>query len=198
MRRRDNAKLYRVDNPDIGDLYNTLWKMAAKRAEGDGVLHLPGCSELFGGYLPSAPRRGRPEPEKEAPASEPLTQEELERDRIDLFGPQSARPKTAQAPAPQATTARATPQATPAPSQSGAGAVTEDNSAVATFAKATKEQWATVKDLMAEKGVTGEAVETHIKTTFPDKDPLSLTEAALSKVIGWLAGQKTPPGKKPG
>lgn len=44
---RANRTVYRVPNPDIGDVENTLLKMAMKRAEIDAVNHLPGCSELF-------------------------------------------------------------------------------------------------------------------------------------------------------
>jgi len=39
--------LYRVPNPDLGDLENTIVKMSAKRAEVDATLQLPGMSELF-------------------------------------------------------------------------------------------------------------------------------------------------------
>lgn len=71
--RRDGVKVYRVDNPDIGDLYNTIWKMAAKRAEGDAVLKLPGCSELFAGYKIEPPRaRQEPQPKVEPKAQEAL------------------------------------------------------------------------------------------------------------------------------
>ncbi len=41
------ATLYRIDNPDIPDLDNTLLKMAAKRAEVDMTLQLPGVSRVF-------------------------------------------------------------------------------------------------------------------------------------------------------
>ena len=40
-------KLYRIPNQDIGELENTLLKMARKRAKVSGVMALPGCSELF-------------------------------------------------------------------------------------------------------------------------------------------------------
>ena len=79
-RRGDGAKQYRINNPDMGDLYNTIWKMAAKRAEGDAVLKLPGCSELFGGYkidpprarqeAPKEPSKPETPPEVVAPKSE--------------------------------------------------------------------------------------------------------------------------------
>lgn len=39
--------LYRVENQDVGDLENTLIKMATKRAKVAAVMELPGCSELF-------------------------------------------------------------------------------------------------------------------------------------------------------
>jgi hypothetical protein len=67
-RRNDGAKQYRVDNQDIGDLYNTIWKMAAKRAEGDAVLKLPGCSELFAGYRIDPPRGDTPSQQRGTPA----------------------------------------------------------------------------------------------------------------------------------
>ena len=43
---KDNI-LYRVPNPEVQDLDNTILKIAAKRAEVDATLKLPGCSELF-------------------------------------------------------------------------------------------------------------------------------------------------------
>jgi len=39
--------LYRVRNPELLDLDNTILKMAAKRAEIDAVLQLPGVSRVF-------------------------------------------------------------------------------------------------------------------------------------------------------
>ncbi len=39
--------LYRVPNEELGDLENTVLKMATKRAEVDACNHLPGVSELF-------------------------------------------------------------------------------------------------------------------------------------------------------
>jgi len=43
----DYGTSYRLPNPDVGDLENTILKMAMKRAEVDAVNHLPGVSELF-------------------------------------------------------------------------------------------------------------------------------------------------------
>lgn len=39
--------VYRVPNEELGDLENTIVKMAKKRAMIDAVMALPGCSELF-------------------------------------------------------------------------------------------------------------------------------------------------------
>ena len=85
---RQGDSLYKIDNPDIGDLFNTIWKMAAKRAEGDGILHLPGCSELFAGYAIEPPRgKGGAQKATDAPpASQSATAAELEQERKDLFG----------------------------------------------------------------------------------------------------------------
>ena len=41
------VKEYRVRNPEILDLSNTILKMAAKRAEVDAVMALPGVSRIF-------------------------------------------------------------------------------------------------------------------------------------------------------
>jgi len=40
-------KIYRIRNPEILDLDNTILKMAAKRAEMDGALQLPGVAAVF-------------------------------------------------------------------------------------------------------------------------------------------------------
>lgn len=45
QRVRNRETYYRVQNPDLGDLWNTLLKMAAKRAESDAAQHLPGVAE---------------------------------------------------------------------------------------------------------------------------------------------------------
>ena len=89
QRKSDGAALYRIDNPDIGDLYNTLWKMAAKRCRGDGVMHLPGCSEIFADYVIAPPRAPK---EKILAPAPPATREELERDADELFTP-AAKPQ---------------------------------------------------------------------------------------------------------
>lgn len=46
-RKRGNSFQYRVPNDDIADLYNTVLKMAEKRAQTAAVLRLPGCTEVF-------------------------------------------------------------------------------------------------------------------------------------------------------
>jgi hypothetical protein len=46
-RPRDRSVQYRIPNPDLGDLWNTLFKMAAKRADVDAAQHLPGVSEAL-------------------------------------------------------------------------------------------------------------------------------------------------------
>ena len=44
---RGKAKQYRARNPEIPDLDNTILKMAAKRAEVDATLQLPGVAAVF-------------------------------------------------------------------------------------------------------------------------------------------------------
>lgn len=46
-RMRRQSPVYRVRNPEIPDLDNTIFKMAAKRAEVDGTLQLPGVAAVF-------------------------------------------------------------------------------------------------------------------------------------------------------
>lgn len=46
-RRRGNSVQYRVPNDDLPDLYNTVLKMAEKRAQVAATLRLPGASEIF-------------------------------------------------------------------------------------------------------------------------------------------------------
>ena len=92
--RKDGARMYRVDNPDLGDLYNTLWKMAAKRGEGDATLKLPGCSELFAGYAVATPKRPQ-QAKKDEP--KPRTPEEVQCAADELYGNDEALP--AEAPA---------------------------------------------------------------------------------------------------
>jgi len=107
IRKSDGARMYRVENPDMGDLYNTLWKMAAKRAEGDAVLKLPGCSELFGGFAVNQPKR--PQPKKEEP--KPRTPEQVQQYVDELYEPDEeppAKPAPAQ-PKPQVQEAKAPP-----------------------------------------------------------------------------------------
>ena len=82
---RDGVKLYRIDNPDMGDLYNTIWKMAAKRAEGDAVLKLPGCSELFAGYKIDPPRS------RQSAASAPESAEQSAAKPREVVAPKSDR-----------------------------------------------------------------------------------------------------------
>ena len=47
QRTRQHDTYYRIPNPDLGDLWNTLVKMAAKRAEVDAAQHLPGVAEAL-------------------------------------------------------------------------------------------------------------------------------------------------------
>ncbi len=42
MKKRDNGNKYRIENPEYGELVNTLFQMAAKRAEVDGARSMPG------------------------------------------------------------------------------------------------------------------------------------------------------------
>lgn len=48
LKRRSGSdwEQFRVPNPDLGDVDNTVLKMALKRAEIDGTYQLPGCSEI--------------------------------------------------------------------------------------------------------------------------------------------------------
>ena len=67
--------LYRIDNPDIPDLDNTLLKMAAKRAEVDMTLQLPGVSRVFTqdvGDKPKTAPRSQPQQPVDASTGEIL------------------------------------------------------------------------------------------------------------------------------
>jgi hypothetical protein len=68
-RKYEDVVLYRVENPDIQDLDNTLAKMAAKRAEVDAVLGLPGVAGIFTQDLrpPQGPQTPQPSETKAAP-----------------------------------------------------------------------------------------------------------------------------------
>jgi hypothetical protein len=73
---------YFVPNPEISDLDNTLLKMAAKRAEVDATLMLPGVAEIFTqdlGEILKGPSKKAEEP-KTAPLPEP--REETEREAV--------------------------------------------------------------------------------------------------------------------
>ena len=60
MKRREADGRYRVINPDYGDLVNTLFLMAAKRAEVDGARSMPGVGgalkKLFENKIKSSPQ----------------------------------------------------------------------------------------------------------------------------------------------
>lgn len=56
--------IFRVPNEDVGDLENTVLKMATKRAEIDAVNHLPGVSELF----PPEKKEGDASPSTHSPS----------------------------------------------------------------------------------------------------------------------------------
>lgn len=56
-----------VDNPDLPDQYNTVLKMARKRALVDGVLLVTGASALFTQDLDDSAVPAPPEPENRAP-----------------------------------------------------------------------------------------------------------------------------------
>ena len=56
--------IFRIPNEDVGDLENTVLKMATKRAEIDAVNHLPGVSELF----PTGQKEGDSSPSTHSPS----------------------------------------------------------------------------------------------------------------------------------
>ena len=59
MKSRDTPKKYRIENPEYGELVNTLFLMAAKRAEVDGARSMPGVGgalkKLFTNKIKSQP-----------------------------------------------------------------------------------------------------------------------------------------------
>ncbi len=70
MKTRDEGRKYRIENPEYGELVNTLFLMAAKRAEVDGARSMPGVGgalkKLFTNKLKSQPA---PPPRKANPWS---------------------------------------------------------------------------------------------------------------------------------
>ena len=71
--------MYRIRNPDLLDLDNTILKMASKRAEVDATLSLPGVSGVFTQDIDQYPDALTDEPRKrvdaEAKAVEPQKSE---------------------------------------------------------------------------------------------------------------------------
>ncbi len=47
MKTRDDGKKYRIENPEYGELVNTIFLMAAKRAEVDGARSMPGVGSAL-------------------------------------------------------------------------------------------------------------------------------------------------------
>ncbi len=60
MKTRDEGRKYRIENPEYGELVNTLFLMAAKRAEVDGARSMPGVGsalkKLFDKKIKSQPQ----------------------------------------------------------------------------------------------------------------------------------------------
>lgn len=60
MKKKDNGKRFRIENPEYGELVNTLFQMAAKRAEVDGARSMPGVGgalkKLFTNKIRSQPQ----------------------------------------------------------------------------------------------------------------------------------------------
>ena len=84
-KKKDGKKYYHVINPDFGELTHTLFAMASKRAEVDGVKELPGVGTalkklMAGGVVPSHGEESKPAARKPAkaaaskPAKEPVNQ----------------------------------------------------------------------------------------------------------------------------
>jgi hypothetical protein len=63
----------RTENPDIADTYNTVLKMAKKRALVDACLTVFGASDLFTQDIDELPPNGAVAPEKAAPPEAPKT-----------------------------------------------------------------------------------------------------------------------------
>lgn len=59
MKKRDGGRKFRIENPEYGELVNTLFLMAAKRAEVDGARSMPGVGgalkKLFTNKIKSQP-----------------------------------------------------------------------------------------------------------------------------------------------
>lgn len=64
-----NGKKTQIENPDIADNYNTVLKMAKKRAHVDAILTSVAASDFFTQDLEDMPREEAPKPEKKARAS---------------------------------------------------------------------------------------------------------------------------------
>ena len=72
---RGNRTVYYVPNPEILDLDNTLLKMAAKRAEVDATMGLPGVAAVFGQGLKTPEKQEEEKsPPREEPSSPPVLQ----------------------------------------------------------------------------------------------------------------------------
>ena len=78
----DNGQKRRVENPDIADVYNTVLKMAKKRALVDATLTATGCSDMFTQDVedfaqPQAPKqRTGSSAKKQAPKPKPKPKSE--------------------------------------------------------------------------------------------------------------------------
>jgi hypothetical protein len=70
----EGKKRTRVENPDLADTYNTVLKMAKKRAQIDATLTVTGASDIF------APELEDEQPEDNAPEHPPTKREILLRD----------------------------------------------------------------------------------------------------------------------
>lgn len=93
-RYRKDSRGQKVENEDIADVYNTVLKMAKKRAHVDATLTVTGAADLFTQDLiededePQKPPVAMPTPKAAPPAREPNTEAQLDatvEGKIDEF-----------------------------------------------------------------------------------------------------------------
>lgn len=72
---KDGKKL-RVENPDIADVYNTVLKMAKKRAQVDATLTVTACSDIFEQDLEEIDPSNYQDEQKKHPVQQPTRMQE--------------------------------------------------------------------------------------------------------------------------
>lgn len=93
QRKRGQSPVFRARNPEIPDLDNTIFKMAAKRAEVDAALQLPGVAAVFTQDIGTA-KTSYQEPSEE----EIKIKEQAKRDRTKKKDREMERPTSEKTP----------------------------------------------------------------------------------------------------